>query len=79
MLQSIRDNAQGIVSKILVSLIAFTFVIWGAESLFSFSTGSDAPAAVNGQDISLQDLAQATEVQRRQVLMSNPDLDPVAL
>ncbi|MDP6968675.1 MAG: SurA N-terminal domain-containing protein [Gammaproteobacteria bacterium] len=79
MLQSIRNNAQGIVSKILVSLIAFTFVIWGAESLFSFSTGSSAPAAVNGTEISLQKLAQATELNRRQVLFSNPELDPVTL
>ncbi len=79
MLQSIRDNAQGIVSKILVSLIAFTFVIWGAESLFSFSTGSNAPAAVNGEEISLQQLAQAAELNRRQVLLNNPDLDPVTL
>ena len=79
MLQSIRDNAQGIVSKILVSLIAFTFVIWGAESLFDFSGGSDAPATVNGEDISMQALAQAAEIQRRQVLLNNPDIDPATL
>lgn len=79
MLQSIRDNAQGIVSKILVSLIAFTFVIWGAESLFDFSTGSDAPAAVNGEEISMQELLQSAELQRRQVLINNPELDPVTL
>ena len=79
MLQSIRDNAQGLVSKILVGLIAFTFVIWGADSLFTFSTDSGAPATVNGEDISLQKLAQKSELNRRQLLISNPDLDPVAL
>jgi len=79
MLQSIRDNAQGIVSKILVSLIAFTFVIWGAESLFDFSSDTGAPAAVNGEEISLQELVQSAELQRRQVLMNNPELDPVTL
>ena len=79
MLQSIRDNAQGIVSKILVSLIAFTFVIWGAESLFDFSSDTGAPAAVNGEEISLQEFVQSAELQRRQVLMNNPELDPVTL
>jgi peptidyl-prolyl cis-trans isomerase D len=79
MLQNIRDNSKGIISKILVSLIAFTFVIWGAEALFSFSTDNSAPAQVNGEEISLQELLQTSELQRRQVLASNPDIDPVTL
>ena len=79
MLQNIRDNSKGIISKILVGLIAFTFVIWGAESLFSFSTDNSAPAEVNGEEISLQELLQTAELQRRQILSSNPDIDPVTL
>jgi peptidyl-prolyl cis-trans isomerase D len=79
MLQNIRDNSKGIISKILVSLIAFTFVIWGAEALFSFSTDNSAPAEVNGEEIGLQELLQTAELQRRQVLASNPDIDPVTL
>jgi peptidyl-prolyl cis-trans isomerase D len=63
----------------LVSLIAFTFVIWGAEALFSFSTDNSAPAEVNGEEIGLQELLQTAELQRRQVLASNPDIDPVTL
>ncbi|MDC9719839.1 MAG: SurA N-terminal domain-containing protein [Gammaproteobacteria bacterium] len=79
MLQNIRDNSKGIVAKILVSLIAFTFVIWGAEALFSFSTDNSTPAEVNGEEISLQELLQTAELQRRQILASNPDIDPVTL
>ena len=79
MLQNIRDNSKGIISKVLVSLIAFTFVIWGAESLFSFSTDNSAPAEVNGEEISLQELLQTAELQRRQILSNNPDIDPVTL
>jgi len=79
MLQNIRDNSKGIVSKILVSLIAFTFVIWGAESLFNITSDASAPAEVNGEEISLQELLQTSELQRRQILTSNPDLDPVTL
>ena len=76
MLQNIRDNSKGIISKVLVSLIAFTFVIWGAESLFSFSTDNSAPAEVNGEEISLQELLQTAELQRRQILSNNPEKDP---
>lgn len=79
MLQNIRDNSKGIVSKILVSLIAFTFVIWGADALFTFSADNSAPAKVNGEEISLQELIQTSELQRRQVLASNPAIDPVTL
>ncbi len=79
MLQNIRDNSKGIISKILVSLIAFTFVIWGAEALFDFSSDASAPAEVNGEEISIQELLQTSELQRRQILASNPDIDPVTL
>ena len=79
MLQNIRDNSKGIVSKILVGLIAFTFMIWGAESLFSFNSDASAPAEVNGEEITLQELMQTAELQRRQILASNPDIDPVTL
>ena len=79
MLQNIRDNSKGIISKILVSLIAFTFVIWGADALWSVSSDNSAPAEVNGEEISLQELLQTSELQRRQILASNPDIDPVTL
>jgi peptidyl-prolyl cis-trans isomerase D len=79
MLQNIRDNSKGIISKILVSLIAFTFVIWGAEALFDFSSDASAPAEVNGEEITIQELLQTSELQRRQILASNPDIDPVTL
>ena len=79
MLQNIRDNSKGIVSKILVSLIAFTFVIWGADALWTVSSDNSAPAEVNGEEISLQELLQTSELQRRQILASNPDIDPVTL
>ena len=79
MLQNIRDNSKGIVSKILVSLIAFTFVIWGADALWTVSSDNSTTAEVNGEEISLQELLQTSELQRRQILASNPDIDPVTL
>jgi len=68
MLQSIRDNSQGIVAKVIVGLIVVTFALFGVESLVSLTAGSNAPASVNGQEITEQELYQATQIQRRQLL-----------
>ncbi|MDO6785291.1 SurA N-terminal domain-containing protein [Neptunomonas phycophila] len=79
MLQSIRDNSQGIVAKVIVGLIVVTFALFGVESLVSLTAGSNAPASVNGEEITEQELYQATQIQRRQLLSqmgenSNPAL-----
>jgi len=68
MLQSIRDNSQGIVAKVIVGLIVVTFALFGVESLVSLTGGSNAPATVNGVDVSERDLYQGVELQRRQLL-----------
>lgn len=80
MLQSIRDNSQSIVAKVIVGLIIVTFALFGVESLVSLSSGSNAPATVNGEEISEQELYQATELQRRQLLSSmGENADPALL
>lgn len=80
MLQSIRDNSQGIVAKIIVGLIAVTFALFGVESLVSLTSGSNAPATVNGVEISQQDLYQGVQLQRRQMLnQMGEDADPALL
>jgi peptidyl-prolyl cis-trans isomerase D len=80
MLQSIRDNSQGIVAKIIVGLIAVTFALFGVESLVSLTAGSNAPATVNGEEISQQDFMQGVQLQRRQMLSQmGDDADPAAL
>lgn len=68
MLQSIRDNSQGIIAKIIVGLIAVTFALFGVESLISMTSGSSAPATVNGEEITKQELYQASQILRRQKL-----------
>ncbi len=50
MLQSIRDNSQSIVAKVIVGLIIVTFALFGVESLVSLTAGSNAPATVNGEE-----------------------------
>lgn len=80
MLQSIRDNSQGIVAKIIVGLIAVTFALFGVESLVSLTAGSNAPATVNGEEISQQEFMQGVQLQRRQMLSQmGDDADPAAL
>ena len=80
MLQSIRDNSQGIVAKIIVGLIAVTFALFGVESLVSLTAGSNAPATVNGVEISQQELYQGVQLQRRQMLSQmGDDADPALL
>ncbi|WP_028468836.1 SurA N-terminal domain-containing protein [Neptunomonas japonica] len=80
MLQSIRDNSQSIVAKVIVGLIIVTFALFGVESLVSLTSESDAPATVNGEEISSQELYQATELQRRQLLSQmGENADPALL
>lgn len=80
MLQSIRDNSQGIVAKIIVGLIAVTFALFGVESLVSLTSGSNAPATVNGVEISQQELYQGVQLQRRQMLSQmGENADPALL
>ncbi|MFW1678216.1 SurA N-terminal domain-containing protein [Pontibacter sp. JAM-7] len=80
MLQSIRDNSQGIVAKIIVGLIAVTFALFGVESLVSLTAGSNAPATVNGTEISQQELLRGVQLQRRQMLSQmGENADPTLL
>ncbi len=65
MLQKIRDNSQGTVAKIIVGLIICTFALFGIESIVSLGGGDDAPATVNGEEISELAVAQRVDVQKR--------------
>jgi len=80
MLQSMRDNSQGIIAKILVGLIIVVFALWGVDSLVGLATAEPPPAKVNGAEISRVDLARGIELQRRQILnQMGADADPAML
>ena len=80
MLQTIRENSQGIIAKAIVGLIALTFALWGVESLVSLTSREPAPAEVNGEDITQQQLLQGMELQRRQLLAQmGENADPAAI
>ena len=80
MLQTIRNNSQSIIAKVIVGLIAVTFALFGVESLVSLTSGSNAPATVNGEEISERQLMQGVELQRRQLLnQMGENADPALL
>ncbi|MEH6445468.1 MAG: SurA N-terminal domain-containing protein, partial [Oceanospirillaceae bacterium] len=70
MLQGIRDSSKGIVAKVIVGFIVLTFAMFGVDSLVGLTQGSNAPATVNGEEITERDLYQATQLQRRSILAS---------
>lgn len=67
MLQNIRDNSSGIIAKIIVGLIAVTFVITGVNFM-SGSGGDTVIAEVDGVEITERRFVRKLEQERRQVL-----------
>lgn len=68
MLQTFRDNTQSLVVKVIIGLIIITFALFGVESLVGLASQPDAPVSINGSDISENQLQNAVERQRRQML-----------
>ena len=64
MLQTMRDNAQGMIAKIIVGFIIIVFALWGVESIVSIGGGAPATASVDGIDITEADIARTVEQQK---------------
>ncbi|CAA0118777.1 Peptidyl-prolyl cis-trans isomerase D [BD1-7 clade bacterium] len=79
MLQNIRDNIQGTLAKVIIAIICIPFVLFGVESLVGVG-GSGDVAEVNGVEITEQQLIEATELRKRQLIAQMGDnLDPSML
>lgn len=76
MLQNIRDNSSGIIAKIIVGLIAVTFIITGVN-FFDTSDGDTVIASVSGIEITQRRFSTKLEQERRQLL--NVLGDPTAI
>ena len=61
MLQDIRDNSQGLISKIIIGAIIAIFALFGAESLIGGFTRLPAVAEINGEEITDQRLQQESQ------------------
>ncbi|MEH6588412.1 MAG: SurA N-terminal domain-containing protein [Halioglobus sp.] len=79
MLQDMRKNIQGTFAKIIVGIIIVAFAGFGLESIL-LSGGGNAVAEVNGEEIAPQELQQAVNNQKRQLIsMMGDNLDPAML
>jgi len=80
MLQNIRDNSQGWIAKTIIGIIVMLLALTGFEAIFNTSGSSRNAAEVNGEEISLDDLNQAMNMQRRQLVQQlGGDFDPSLL
>src|SRR5690606_7133808 len=68
MLQNIRDNSQGWIAKTIIGLIIVLLALTGFEAIFNSAGKQQTAAEVNGEEITLAELNQAIELQRRQLL-----------
>jgi peptidyl-prolyl cis-trans isomerase D len=68
MLQNIRDNSRGWIAKIIIGLIVMLMAFTGFEAIVTGTSNRNNAADVNGDTITLNELNQAVEMQRRQLL-----------
>lgn len=67
MLQKMRDQTQSLAFKVLVGLIVFVLAVFGFGAFNLFVTGDPEVASVNGEGITQNELATATERERRRL------------
>ncbi|MBU6954321.1 SurA N-terminal domain-containing protein [Hahella sp. HN01] len=70
MLQNIRDNAQGVIAKVIVGLIVMTFAFFGIESIVGGLSGEPEVASVNGEPITKSQFERKFERNRLQAIAS---------
>lgn len=75
MLQTIRDNSQGVIAKIIIGFIIGVFALFGAESIIGGFLGGNNVASVNGEDITEQELAQSLQNVMAQMGANLQDFD----
>ncbi|MDR6958625.1 peptidyl-prolyl cis-trans isomerase D [Pseudomonas brassicacearum] len=68
MLQNIRDNSQGWIAKTIIGVIVALMALTGFDAIFQATRTSNDAAKVNGEEISQNELNQAVEMQRRQLM-----------
>ncbi len=80
MLQNIRDNSQGWIAKTIIGLIIALMALTGFEAIFQAASTRQDAAKVNGEEVTLNELNQAVEMQRRQLVQQlGKDFDPAML
>ncbi|MFN3238742.1 MAG: SurA N-terminal domain-containing protein, partial [Pseudomonadales bacterium] len=70
-IQSMRDNSDGIVAKVIVGLIIIVFALFGMGSITTFLAPTPKVATVNGEDVTQQEMELQVERTRRLLLAQN--------
>ncbi|MGE7956077.1 SurA N-terminal domain-containing protein [Pseudomonas sp. NPDC089530] len=68
MLQNIRDNSQGWIAKTIIGVIVVLMALTGFDAIFKATSTSQDAAKVNGEEITQNELSQAVDMQRRQLM-----------
>ncbi|MCF4998202.1 peptidylprolyl isomerase [Pseudomonas syringae] len=68
MLQNIRDNSQGWIAKTIIGVIVVLMALTGFDAIFQAASHTNEAAQVNGDEISQNELSQAVDMQRRQLM-----------
>lgn len=68
MLQNIRDNSQGWIAKTIIGVIVALMALTGFDAIFQATTHKNEAAKVNGDEITQNELSQAVDMQRRQLM-----------
>lgn len=80
MLQKMRDQTQSLGFKVLVGIIVFVLAVFGFGAFNLFVTGDPEVASVNGEGITQNELAIATQrEQRRIAARMGENFDPAML
>ncbi|RAU45770.1 MULTISPECIES: SurA N-terminal domain-containing protein [unclassified Pseudomonas] len=80
MLQNIRDNSQGWIAKTIIGVVIALMALTGFDAIFRATSHSQDAAKVNGEEITQNELGQAVETQRRQLMQQlGKDFDPAML
>ncbi|WP_417662248.1 SurA N-terminal domain-containing protein [Pseudomonas sp.] len=80
MLQNIRDNSQGWIAKTIIGLIVALLALTGVDAIFTGTSNAQNAAEVNGEKITQNELGQAVEMQRRQLVQQlGKNFDPALL
>jgi len=72
-IQTMRDNSDGVVAKVIVGLIVVVFALFGMGSITTFLAPTPKVATVNGEDVTQQQMEVQVERSRRLLLSQNPD------
>ena len=76
-IQSLRDNTQGIVAKIIVGAIIVVFALFGMGSITTYLAPVPKVAEVNGEEITRQDFDIALQRNRRNLQAQNISLESI--